>query len=146
VAEPQRAGLSYWLVGSSSSRRAFSFHPTAPHPILRYPTPLVFSSPSFYIASVLVPEIRDVYDFNATIMDDDDAYCSFEHRHREAGSERELHFPILQPQFRQSTRFVPTRDRYRATQYGNFGHDDVEDDGPFIQDEGIQFDSFGMLR
>jgi hypothetical protein len=36
------------------------------------------------------------------------------------------------------TQSVPTRDRFRATQYG---YDDVEDDG----DGDVEFDSFGRL-
>jgi hypothetical protein len=50
----------------------------------------------------------------------DDAYYT---------SQRASRFP------RQS---VPTRDRFRATQYG---YDDVEDEG----DGDVEFDSFGML-
>jgi hypothetical protein len=41
-----------------------------------------------------------------------------------------------------SERPALTRDRYRSTQYGNCGYDDVEDDG----NEGLEFDSFGTWQ
>jgi hypothetical protein len=128
--------------------------PVVPSPFIRPSRTLSFAtchhrlpfSTGFPIVSVLLPKTRRTYTSNAANMDDDDAYRSFEHRRRETESGQESHFPILQPQFRHPTRLVPTRDRYRATQYGNFGHDDVEDDGPYIQDEDIGFDSFGTSR
>jgi ATP-dependent DNA helicase HFM1/MER3 len=65
---------------------------------------------------------------------DDEAYYHFDdHEPRHA-----THFPLLQPQFKQPARPVPTRDRFRSTQY-----DDVVDDGAYGRSEGIQFDSFG---
>jgi hypothetical protein len=69
-------------------------------------------------------------------MAEDDAYYRFEDRDRGGPS----HFPILQPQLRQPVRPVPTRDRFRSTQYGGRGYDDVEDDGV---SEGMRLDSFG---
>jgi hypothetical protein len=129
-------------VVASPSCLPLSFHRPAPR--LRNLSPSSSLPAGFPIVSVFLPETRRTYKSNAADMDDDDAYRSFEHRRRETGSGQESRFPILQPQFTHPTRLAPTRDRYRSTQYGNFGHDDVEDDGPYIQDEGIEFDSFGM--
>jgi ATP-dependent DNA helicase HFM1/MER3 len=71
---------------------------------------------------------------------DDEAYYRFGDRDRRGPSQ----FPILQPQFRQPARPVPTRDRYQAPQYQEATYDEVEDDGPYGRDDGLQFDSFGM--
>jgi len=65
---------------------------------------------------------------------DDDAYYQRDDRDRGRAS----HLPFAQPQFKQPARPIPTRDRYRSTQY-----DDVEDDVSYGRSEGIQFDSFG---
>jgi hypothetical protein len=77
-------------------------------------------------------------------MDDDEAYRHFAHRRSANASQRESHFPILQPDFKLPTRPAPMRDRYRAARYGDVSYDDVEEDGSFRQDEDMQFDSFGM--
>jgi hypothetical protein len=58
------------------------------------------------------------------------------------GAPRRARYEILQPQFKQPTRLVPARDRYRATQHDNPMYDVVEDDHAYSQ--GPQFDSFGM--
>ncbi|KAH3959256.1 hypothetical protein HBH69_034570 [Parastagonospora nodorum] len=63
------------------------------------------------------------------MADDDNAYYRLDDRER-----RPSHFPVLQPQFKQPARPIPSRDRFRNMQY-----DDVEDDG---MSEGMRFDSF----
>jgi hypothetical protein len=74
----------------------------------------------------------------------DDAYYSFNDHGRGAASQRDSRFPFLPSQARQPTRTVSTRDQFRFSQHRSRGYDDVEDDGPFFNDKGIEFDSFGM--
>ena len=73
----------------------------------------------------------------------DEAYSRYEDRDRGRASHHESLFPFPQPHFNQTAKPVPTRDRYRTPQFGNPAYDDVEDDDPYGQDEGVQFDSFG---
>jgi hypothetical protein len=108
-----------------SLNRAFSFYLTS-H-VIRHPPTSSTASQCTYHARLFA-------------MAEDAAYYGF-------GDERggpPSHFPVLQPQFRQPARpvQVPTRDRFRATQYGGYRYDDVEDDGK--ESEGLRFDSFGM--
>jgi hypothetical protein len=74
----------------------------------------------------------------------DDAYYNFDDHSRGAVSQRDSRFPFLHSQARQPTRTISTRDHFRFSQHPARGYDDVEDDGPFSHDEGIEFDSFGM--
>lgn len=60
-----------------------------------------------------------------------------------AGAPRhESSYDILQPHFKQSTRQIVPRDRYRSTQYKDPLYDVVEDDSAYAEEP--HFDSFGM--
>jgi hypothetical protein len=75
---------------------------------------------------------------------DDAAYYGFDDDGRGAFSQRDSRFPALQSQSRQPTRTRSNRDQFRFMQHSARGYDDVEDDGPSLHDDGIEFDSFGM--
>jgi hypothetical protein len=66
-----------------------------------------------------------------------DAYYSFDDPGRGAASQRDSRFPFVHSQTMQPTRKVFARDQFRFSQNPAHGYDDVED-------EGIEFDSFGM--
>ncbi|KAF2029547.1 hypothetical protein EK21DRAFT_67420 [Setomelanomma holmii] len=68
---------------------------------------------------------------------DDDAYHQLESQLVDRSR-----LPILQPQFRQSTRPAPARDRYRASQYQGAVYDDVEDHDLYERDDRLRYDSF----
>jgi hypothetical protein len=77
---------------------------------------------------------------------DHDAY-NYEDDHTRPDAPRHTsQYQVLQPQFKQPSRPVPTRDRYRTFQHGNPAYDDVEDDDLYGQGEGMQFDSFGTCK
>ncbi|KAH8730738.1 nucleotide-sugar transporter-domain-containing protein [Phaeosphaeriaceae sp. PMI808] len=84
------------------------------------------------------------YNTSVAIMGDEAYYLPDDrnHDHRVA-SRRGSYFPISQPQFNQSTRPGPTRDRFRHSKYDAPAYDEVEDDGdPYDHDEYMSFDSF----
>lgn len=64
------------------------------------------------------------------------------HRHERAGSSQHAsRYDVLQPRFKQPTRPVAPRDRYRAARYEDPMYDSVEDAS--TDDLGSQLDSFG---
>jgi hypothetical protein len=120
--------------------RAFSFRLTIPHLTrdLRHHTPRFRFRYLTHPLRLYICAHLFTYSVYVALMEHDTYYYEDDH----AGPEAPRHasqYQVLQPQFRQPSRPVSTRDRYRASQHGNTADDDVEDDA-------MQFDSFGTCQ